>query len=375
MVHTRERKYDWFAAEQAKMVRRSRAIAKRETLASDKVWDNEFLKWGPLSYASGDNAVVPPLRCYPSSPYIFHSLRRPGKDQLMLSELHTTEYKNLFFQYADPDNASVKQSFKRDVQLSIPNSTISKTPSKFSSNKTAMQAVSPPSKISPPMLHPGSKFMPAEIGEPGVGTFNSNGFDVLSRMLQNDQLPGLVLIDPSFEMDNEFENILQCIDLALSQCPQMSIAVWYPILSASNQHTQFKDRLKVMLGRASSDADFQYRSISTGTTKRAAYSGPPTLVAELLLRPLEYTVGSGMLILNPPEPRHLDWQMQTLLPWLAALLAPAPLHVDMPIYSALTAQDKFDRALEEKACSPSLLRHLQKYSVVETKDCYKLEWI
>ena len=49
--------------------------------------------------------VTAPLQRVPSSPFLFTTLARPGRDRVLLSELHTTEFARLLEHYANPSLA------------------------------------------------------------------------------------------------------------------------------------------------------------------------------------------------------------------------------------------------------------------------------
>jgi len=102
---------------------------------------------------------------------------------------------------------------------------------------------------------------------------------------------GLVLIDPAFELRDEYERLVQGVSAAWKRWPTGIYAIWYPIQSMS-----LVTRLHEMI-------------LNSGIRKG--------LCAELTIRPADQRSGlngSGMLIINPP------WQMEVALePALAYL--------------------------------------------------------
>lgn len=107
---------------------------------------------------------------------------------------------------------------------------------------------------------------------------------------------GLILIDPPFEVTNEFEQIISAIKPALHHFKQGIYAIWYPI----------KHRPPV--------SKF-YQQLQQLAPEKI-------LIAEILRRDdhdANTLNGCGMAIINPP------WQLQTILkdhlPWLAKQFA------------------------------------------------------
>ncbi|MFN7097198.1 MAG: 23S rRNA (adenine(2030)-N(6))-methyltransferase RlmJ [Gammaproteobacteria bacterium] len=107
---------------------------------------------------------------------------------------------------------------------------------------------------------------------------------------------GLILIDPPFEVDNEFKLIVEALKIALHRFQQGIYAIWYPI----------KHRPPV---RAFHE---QLQKLAPGKV----------LIAEVLQRDDDDAGklnGNGMAIINPP------WQLQETLaanmPWLATYFA------------------------------------------------------
>jgi len=125
-----------------------------------------------------------------------------------------------------------------------------------------------------------------------------DGFEGLLGILPPTPRRGLVLMDPPYELKEDYQRVLQTLKKAMQKWSTGIYALWYPILGKD------ADRSRSMLEL------FKYAGF------------PSVLVAELEVaaQPDEWGMnGSGMLILNAPW--QLDGQLTTLLPRLCTLLA------------------------------------------------------
>jgi 23S rRNA (adenine2030-N6)-methyltransferase len=107
---------------------------------------------------------------------------------------------------------------------------------------------------------------------------------------------GLVLVDPPFEVEGEFDRLVARLKAAWSRWPGGTYALWYPV----------KDRLAVE----------QFRSAL------AAAGIPKILDVRLAIRPFSADPrldGCGMVVVNPPY--ILEAEMRTLLPVLRDVMA------------------------------------------------------
>ncbi|ARJ64823.1 lactate dehydrogenase [Magnetospirillum sp. ME-1] len=134
-------------------------------------------------------------------------------------------------------------------------------------------------------------------GDRRVGVHHLDGYTAAKGLLPPAERRGLVLMDPPFEVKNEFERLLAALRRARKLWPTGIYMVWYPIK-----------------GREPVDA-FLQAIIDQG--------GPEAMAVEMLLRPATDPFklnGSGLLVINPP------WQLQDnlerILPWLTGLMAP-----------------------------------------------------
>jgi 23S rRNA (adenine2030-N6)-methyltransferase len=129
--------------------------------------------------------------------------------------------------------------------------------------------------------------------DPRIRVQQADGYVGLKALLPPPERRGLVLIDPPFEVTDEFARIIRGLKHAHRRWATGIAMIWYPI----------KHRGPV---KAFHDA-----LVASGV--------PRILVAELLLRPdtdPDRLNGSGLVIVNPP------WRLdEALAPLLAALLA------------------------------------------------------
>lgn len=107
---------------------------------------------------------------------------------------------------------------------------------------------------------------------------------------------GLILVDPPFEKDGEYDRLVDGLARAARRFPGGTYCLWYPIKA---------------------DAD------TGGFLKKIESLGRPrTLVAELTVRDRRSApglTGSGLVIVNPPF--TLEAELKAVLPELARLLA------------------------------------------------------
>lgn len=169
------------------------------------------------------------LHFYPGSPFIAKNLLRK-QDRLILCELHTEDY------------VSLKNYFAHDKQVNV---------------------------------------------------HHQDAYLALNAFLPPKEKRGLVLIDPSYEIENEFEKIIGHLLLALKKWPAGIYALWYPI--KINQPINF------FLN--------QFKPIKQPILR---------LETHIKSNTEEGLIGCGMIVINPP------WQMETaLLPaikWIEEIL-------------------------------------------------------
>jgi len=172
------------------------------------------------------------LRYYPGSPRLGRALLRAG-DRMVLTELNKIDCEQL------------KQEFERDKKVTV----------HLQDAYQGLQAYLPPA-----------------------------------------ERRGLVLIDPAYELKDEYERLIRGLQQAYKRWPTGIYAIWYPLMSHAFRESFFTSLRE------------------TGIRK--------ILVAELTIKPLQAQkemCGSGMIIVNAPW--QLDQQLKMELKWLWPLLS------------------------------------------------------
>jgi 23S rRNA (adenine2030-N6)-methyltransferase len=146
-------------------------------------------------------------------------------------------------------------------------------------------------------LHPGDAFSLKSrfSGDFQTRIIELDGWLALGAHVPPKEKRGLVLVDPPFEQEDEFDRIVDRLNTAWYRWPGGTYALWYPI----------KDRLKVE----------QFRSDLADT------GIPKILDVSLMIRPwsaVSQLDGCGMIVVNPPF--VLENEMRTVLPVLAERL-------------------------------------------------------
>lgn len=121
-------------------------------------------------------------------------------------------------------------------------------------------------------------------GDSQVQVRCGDGFAALKSWLPPPERRGLVLIDPPYEHDAEWERVQAALLMALDRWATGIYAVWYP-LKADGRADRFKAGI-----------------VASGLRR--------VLLAEFLVAPSDTPFrlsGSGMLLINPP------WQLDTVL--------------------------------------------------------------
>jgi 23S rRNA (adenine2030-N6)-methyltransferase len=126
-----------------------------------------------------------------------------------------------------------------------------------------------------------------------------DGYTALRAMLPPVERRALTLIDPPFEAQHEFAQIITALGDGLRRLEGGVFAVWYPL----TQRARVDDFFDAVV----------------------ALRPPPTLFAELTMAGEDAPVkmkGCGLLVINPP------WQFEreaaAILEWLAPVLAQSP---------------------------------------------------
>lgn len=113
----------------------------------------------------------------------------------------------------------------------------------------------------------------------------------------------LVLIDPSYEIKNDYGKVCACIQDSLRRFPTGSYLVWYPIIPRPEAHDLPK-RLKTLSTQAK--RPWLHATLAIGQDPTHGPEDRPGLTA------------SGMFVINPPH--TLKTAMQQALPILLDIL-------------------------------------------------------
>jgi 23S rRNA (adenine2030-N6)-methyltransferase len=194
-----------------------------------RLWDSPGLSPELADYVARVRASNPDgrLRVYPGSPRFAHALLRPG-DRLILTELHPT------------DHAALQAEFAGDRQV---------------------------------VVH------------------HQDGYAALKALLPPPERRGLVLIDPAYELKDEFDRLTEAVQIIHRRWANGIIALWYPILDRAPS-LRWQRTLQQLAIPA----------ILCAELGLYPYDGPPGLH------------GSGMILINPPW--QLDETLSRLLPEL-----------------------------------------------------------
>ncbi|HDR1060685.1 TPA: 23S rRNA (adenine(2030)-N(6))-methyltransferase RlmJ [Pasteurella multocida] len=130
-----------------------------------------------------------------------------------------------------------------------------------------------------------------------VTTKRDNGFQQLKATLPPKERRGLVLIDPPYELKEDYDLVVNAIEEGYKRFATGIYAIWYPVVLRQQTKRILKGLEK------------------TGIRK--------ILQIELAVRPDSDQRGmtaSGMIVINPPW--TLTQQMQNILPYLTNVLVP-----------------------------------------------------
>ncbi len=194
-----------------------------------KIWDTEDCPEEAKDYLAAVRAenTNNQLIRYPGSPQLVSRLVR-SQDRLVLSELHSTDYESLH-------------------QL-------------FAGNKQ-------------------------------VSANKEDGLASLEKKLPPIQKRGLILIDPSYEVKAEYNQLVKTIAAAHRRFATGIYGLWYPVIDRTNTERMLQ------------------RLAETGVPKQLRIEH--CVAEDSSVRGM---TGSGMLFINPPW--QLEQQAQILLPWL-----------------------------------------------------------
>ncbi|GAB1456161.1 MAG: 23S rRNA (adenine(2030)-N(6))-methyltransferase RlmJ [Spirochaetia bacterium] len=146
-------------------------------------------------------------------------------------------------------------------------------------------------------LHP-SDFAPLSVlvsADRRITSHNSDGLAGLRALLPPPSRRALILMDPSYELVQDYETLVLALKEALRRFSTGAYAIWYPLLEREEART-LPSRL----------ATLAKKSLDIRLRVRGSFPGERGMS------------GSGMLVLNPPW--LLKEAMEDALPYLAKAL-------------------------------------------------------
>jgi 23S rRNA (adenine2030-N6)-methyltransferase len=132
-------------------------------------------------------------------------------------------------------------------------------------------------------------------GDPQVHVHERDAFEGLPALVPPPERRGLVFIDPSYEVKEDFRNVIALLQTCHRRWPGGCYLIWYPLI---------RDRGAARFPGAIAEAGIRRIYRAELQVERDIFDG---------MR------GSGMMIVNPPF--GLDGQLRALLPWLWQTLA------------------------------------------------------
>ncbi len=130
---------------------------------------------------------------------------------------------------------------------------------------------------------------------------HQNSFEAIKAITPPQVKRGLLLMDPSYEIDSDYTNVLSALELAHKRWNVGILCLWYPLL----KHRQT-----------------ELSMLKSGLREIAAESQSNFVQAELLIESPENETGlygSGMAVINAPW--HFNEEMANILPFLGEMLA------------------------------------------------------
>jgi 23S rRNA (adenine2030-N6)-methyltransferase len=132
-----------------------------------------------------------------------------------------------------------------------------------------------------------------------ISVHEMDGYISVRAMLPPPEKRALVLVDPPYEAQGEFQNVTSALRDGLRRMPNAVFALWYPL----TERARVQEFLGAILG----------------------LEPPPTLVAELAIAgdsSFRKLKGCGLAIINPPW--KFEAEARAVLDYLAPLLAQEP---------------------------------------------------
>ncbi len=128
--------------------------------------------------------------------------------------------------------------------------------------------------------------------EPGVEVKMSDGCEGLKSRLPQPTRRGVVLMDPSYELDRDYSAVVAALRDGMQRFADGTFMVWYPVVGKLPA-VQLPKRLKALAPKRWVHARLTVQKLDARGFGMA---------------------GSGVFIINPPHTLHAE--LNTLLPWL-----------------------------------------------------------
>lgn len=135
-------------------------------------------------------------------------------------------------------------------------------------------------------------------GDDRVSIHHNDGFERLPAIAPPNPIRGIALIDPAYEVKDDYKQVVQSVKKSLKKWPVGIFAIWYPILAAD------RDRSEWLTQQLSELEANNILNVQLCVSEQATDFGMH---------------GSGMLIVNAPY--QTDTQIQDFLPHLTQILA------------------------------------------------------
>lgn len=131
---------------------------------------------------------------------------------------------------------------------------------------------------------------------PQIKVKREDGFLQLKSTLPPQERRGLVLIDPPYELKQDYELVVSALQQGYKRFATGIYAIWYPVV--------FRQQIKQLIKRLEHSGIRKILQIELGVKQDNAQRG---------------MTASGMIVVNPPW--QLEQQMQQILPYLSQVLS------------------------------------------------------
>jgi 23S rRNA (adenine2030-N6)-methyltransferase len=164
-------------------------------------------------------------------------------------------------------------------------------------------------------LHPtDSKALVGHVAQLDAGrqvtVEREDGFEALRALLPPPSRRALVLIDPSYEIKNDYGRVAACIQESLKKFATGTYMVWYPVIPRPEAH-ELPRRLKTLTNQAGKP--WLHATLNIGQAPERARMVNPGEPPQR-----QGLTASGVFLVNPPH--TLKAQLQQALPALLEVL-------------------------------------------------------